>query len=81
MASSGAAVDLITVFEALRECEQDEETGGLGYLNRLAESVPAARNARRPIRPIPLIPTRIGSSFLFNDSIIIEVYGRCMTDL
>jgi replicative DNA helicase len=39
--------DIITVFLHLQSAGQDEAAGGLVYLNRLAESVPSARNAAR----------------------------------
>ncbi len=47
LASTGAAVDMITVFEALRQRGQAEDSGGLPYLNQLNECVTNARNARR----------------------------------
>lgn len=47
LASTGAAVDIITVFEALQLRGQAEEAGGLAYLNSLTLCVPSARNARR----------------------------------
>ena len=39
--------DVITVFEHLQNQGKAEETGGLGYLNSLAQYVPSAGNIRR----------------------------------
>ena len=40
--------DVITVFERLRSiAKNDEELGGIAYLNELAQSVPSAANIRR----------------------------------
>jgi replicative DNA helicase len=39
--------DVITVFEQLRSLGQADETGGLMYLNQLAQYVPSAGNIRR----------------------------------
>lgn len=40
-------VDVITVFEALKQSAKDEDAGGLVYLNALAQSTPSAANIRR----------------------------------
>lgn len=40
-------VDLLTVFEALRERGQAEDAGGLKYLNAMSQSVASAANIRR----------------------------------
>lgn len=40
-------VDVITVFEWLRDDGKDDEAGGLTYLNALAQSVPSASNVHR----------------------------------
>jgi replicative DNA helicase len=40
-------VDVITVFECLRDAGADERAGGLAYLNALAQSVPSASNVGR----------------------------------
>lgn len=45
LASDGAPVDVITVFQQLGQ--QAKECGGLPYLNALSQSVPSATNARR----------------------------------
>lgn len=47
LSSSGAAVDIITVFERLQQRGQAQEVGGLAYLNSLTTCVPSARNVRR----------------------------------
>ena len=39
--------DVITVFEALQSLGNAEDSGGLAYLNALAQSVPSAANVRR----------------------------------
>ncbi len=39
--------DVITVFERLQSLGKGEESGGLAYLNALAQSVPSAANIRR----------------------------------
>ncbi|HUG22045.1 replicative DNA helicase [Piscinibacter sp.] len=39
--------DVITVFERLESLGKGEESGGLAYLNSLAQSVPSAANIRR----------------------------------
>ncbi|MFO1273662.1 MAG: replicative DNA helicase [Rubrivivax sp.] len=39
--------DVITVFEQLQSLGKAEDTGGLAYLNALAQSVPSAANIRR----------------------------------
>jgi replicative DNA helicase len=39
--------DVITVFEQLQRSGKHEESGGLSYLNALAQSVPSAANVRR----------------------------------
>src|SRR3954463_12295767 len=39
--------DVITVYEQLQGLGKAEETGGLAYLNSLAQSVPSASNIRR----------------------------------
>ena len=39
--------DVITVFEALQSLGKAEDSGGLAYLNALAQSVPSAANVRR----------------------------------
>ncbi|MBP6901899.1 MAG: replicative DNA helicase [Burkholderiaceae bacterium] len=39
--------DVITVFEHLQNAGKAEQTGGLAYLNALAQSVPSAANLRR----------------------------------
>lgn len=38
--------DVITVFERLQAGGRDEDAGGLGYLNKLLQSVPSASNVR-----------------------------------
>ncbi len=40
-------VDVITVFEHLRNAGEEERAGGLAYLNALAQSVPSAANVGR----------------------------------
>lgn len=40
-------VDVITVFESLRETGKAEQVGGLAYLNSVAQYVPSAANLRR----------------------------------
>jgi replicative DNA helicase len=47
LALARKAVDVVTVFETLRDRGQDAECGGLAYLNALAQSVPSARSIRR----------------------------------
>ncbi|RTL30701.1 MAG: replicative DNA helicase [Burkholderiales bacterium] len=39
--------DVVTVHARLKQAGKDNETGGLAYLNDLAQSVPSAANARR----------------------------------
>jgi replicative DNA helicase len=39
--------DVITVFEALQRVGQADDSGGMAYLNSLAQSVPSASNMRR----------------------------------
>ncbi|MDP3613447.1 MAG: DnaB-like helicase N-terminal domain-containing protein, partial [Rubrivivax sp.] len=39
--------DVITVFEQLQSLGKADESGGLAYLNALAQSVPSAANMRR----------------------------------
>ncbi|MEW6705020.1 MAG: replicative DNA helicase [Pseudomonadota bacterium] len=39
--------DVLTVHEELKRLDKDEESGGLPYLNALAQSVPSAANIRR----------------------------------
>jgi replicative DNA helicase len=42
------AADVVTVFERLRSrASNDDEFGGIAYLNELAQSVPSAHNVRR----------------------------------
>jgi len=45
--AAGKPADVITVFEELRERGLGERSGGLAYLNALAQSVPSAANIRR----------------------------------
>jgi len=40
-------IDVVTVFEALRDAGDDERAGGLLYLNALTQSVPSAANVAR----------------------------------
>lgn len=47
MVSRLQPVDVITLFEALRDAGRAEALGGLAYLNDLAQSVPSVRNAGR----------------------------------
>lgn len=42
----GQPADVITVFERLQSRGQDDDVGGIQYLNALAQSVPSAANAR-----------------------------------
>jgi replicative DNA helicase len=39
--------DVITVFESLQNAGKEEEAGGLGYINALAQNTPSAANIRR----------------------------------
>lgn len=45
--SKGRAADVITVFEHLSSYGNAEQTGGIMYLNQLAQYVPSAANTRR----------------------------------
>ena len=45
--ASSKPADVITVFEALQSLGKAEDSGGLAYLNALAQSVPSASNVRR----------------------------------
>ena len=45
--NAGKPADVITVFEQLQSQGKAEETGGLAYLNSLAQFVPSASNIRR----------------------------------
>ena len=45
--AAGQAADVITASDALRACGNLDTTGGLAYLNALAQSAPSGRNARR----------------------------------
>lgn len=45
--NAGKPADVITVFERLQQLGQADESGGLPYLNSLAQSVPSAGNSRR----------------------------------
>ena len=47
LVSAGKPADIITVFEALQRAGKAESSGGLSYLNSLAQSVPSASNIRR----------------------------------
>jgi replicative DNA helicase len=47
MATSREPVDVVTVFERLRDVGEEERAGGLAYLNALAQSVPSAANVVR----------------------------------
>lgn len=47
LASTGSAVDIITVFESLQQRGQAQDVGGLPYLNALTQSIVGAGNARR----------------------------------
>lgn len=47
LSAAGLPVDIIAVFERLQQHGQDEEVGGLAYLNALCGCVATARNARR----------------------------------
>lgn len=47
LVNAGKPADVITVFEHLRQLGHHESTGGLGYLNALAQYVPSAGNIRR----------------------------------
>ncbi|MCZ2103836.1 MAG: replicative DNA helicase [Comamonadaceae bacterium] len=47
LVGAGKPADVITVYERLQSLGQAEETGGLGYLNSLAQYVPSASNIRR----------------------------------
>ena len=47
MLNAGKPADIITVFEALQRAGNAEGSGGMSYLNALAQSVPSASNMRR----------------------------------
>lgn len=47
MVASHEPVDVVTVFERLRNAGEEERAGGLAYLNALAQSVPSAANVGR----------------------------------
>jgi len=47
LVNAGKPADVITVFEALQSQGRADETGGLAYLNSLAQYVPSASNIRR----------------------------------
>jgi replicative DNA helicase len=47
LVNASKPADVITVFEHLRALGLEESTGGLGYLNALAQYVPSASNIRR----------------------------------
>ncbi len=47
LVNASKPADVITVFEHLQNQGKAEETGGLGYLNSLAQYVPSAGNIRR----------------------------------
>jgi len=47
LVGAGQPADVVTVFDALADAGQAEATGGLGYLNELAQSVPSAANIVR----------------------------------
>jgi replicative DNA helicase len=44
---ASSPADVVTVFERLKTRGEDEDAGGLAYLNSLAQYVPSAANARR----------------------------------
>ena len=45
--SEDKPADVVTVFEDLRSQGKDQEVGGIGYLNQLAQYVPSAGNIKR----------------------------------
>jgi replicative DNA helicase len=45
--AAGKPADVVTVYQHLQANGQDERSGGLTYLNALAQSVPSAANLRR----------------------------------
>ena len=45
--NAGKEADVVTVYAILQKRQQDEEAGGLDYLNDLAQYVPSASNIRR----------------------------------
>ncbi|OJU89326.1 MAG: replicative DNA helicase [Burkholderiales bacterium 66-5] len=47
LVGAGKPADVITVYERLQSVGRAEETGGLAYLNSLAQYVPSASNIRR----------------------------------
>jgi len=47
LVGAGKPADVITVYERLQSLGRAEETGGLAYLNSLAQYVPGASNIRR----------------------------------
>ncbi len=47
MVASHEPVDVVTVFERLRNAGEDERAGGLAHLNALAQSVPSAASVAR----------------------------------
>ena len=47
LVGSAKPADVITVFERLQSLGKSEDSGGLAYLNALAQSVPSAGNLRR----------------------------------
>jgi replicative DNA helicase len=47
LVQGGKPADVITVFERLQSLGQEGDSGGLAYLNALAQSVPSAANMRR----------------------------------
>lgn len=47
MIMAGRRADVITVYEALCTAGKDEQVGGLGYLNALAQNVPGSAGIRR----------------------------------
>ncbi len=47
LVQAGKPADVITVFERLQGLGKAEDSGGLAYLNALAQSVPSAANMRR----------------------------------
>lgn len=47
MVNSKKAADIVTVYAYLQKLNKSEETGGLSYLNALAQYIPSAANVRR----------------------------------
>ena len=47
LVQAGKPADVITVFERLQSLGKADDSGGLSYLNALAQSVPSAANMRR----------------------------------